>query len=175
MNYREVFSPSNWLLEQGGLRYLQLKRQIENAIADGLLPPGIPLPPEREMAKLTGLSRVTVRKAMAPLVESGLVQQRQGSGSIVAEPLQRVEQSLSRLTSFTEDMQLRGIKTTSEWLNKSISVPSPEEIMNLAISTSETVSKIDRLRLANDTPMAIERATLPRSILSDPLSVENSL
>ena len=74
MNYREVFSPSNWLLEQGGLRYLQLKRQIENAIADGLLPPGIPLPPEREMAKLTGLSRVTVRKAMAPLVESGLVQ-----------------------------------------------------------------------------------------------------
>jgi GntR family transcriptional regulator len=103
------------------------------------------------------------------------VEQKQGSGSIVAEPVQRVEQSLSRLTSFTEDMELRGIKTTSKWLNKSISAPSPEEIMNLAISTSDTVSKIDRLRFANDTPMAIERATLPMSILSDPLSVENSL
>lgn len=175
MNYRELFSPSNWLLEQGGLRYIQLKRQIERAIADGLLPPGIPLPPERELAKMTGLSRVTVRKAIAPLVESGLVEQRQGSGSVVAEPVQRVEQSLSRLTSFTEDMELRGIKTTSKWLNKSISAPSPEEIMNLAISTSDTVSKIDRLRFANDTPMAIERATLPMSILSDPLSVEDSL
>lgn len=47
--------------------------------------------------------------------------------------------------------------------------------MNLAISTSETVSRIDRLRFANDIPMAIERATLPNSILKDPSSVEISL
>lgn len=175
MNYQEIFSPSNWLLEKGGLRYIQLQRQIEKAIADGKLPPGIPLPPEREIAKLTGLSRVTVRKAIAPLVKSGLVEQKQGSGSLIAEPVQRVEQSLSRLTSFTEDMQFRGIKTTSRWLNRAISAPSPEEIMNLAISTSETVSRIDRLRFANDIPMAIERATLPNSILKDPLNVEISL
>ncbi len=175
MNYQEIFSPSNWLLEKGGLRYIQLQRQIEKAIADGKLPPGIPLPPEREIAKLTGVSRVTVRKAIAPLVKSGLVEQKQGSGSLIAEPVQRVEQSLSRLTSFTEDMQFRGIKTTSRWLNRAISAPSPEEIMNLAISTSETVSRIDRLRFANDIPMAIERATLPNYILKDPLNVENSL
>jgi len=175
MNYQEIFSPSNWLLEKGGLRYIQLQRQIEKAIADGKLPPGIPLPPEREIAKLTGLSRVTVRKAIAPLVKSGLVEQKQGSGSLIAEPVQRVEQSLSRLTSFTEDMQFRGIKTTSRWLNRAISAPSPEEIMNLAISTSETVSRIDRLRFANDIPMAIERATLPNYILKDPLNVKNSL
>ena len=175
MNYQEIFSPSNWLLEKGGLRYIQLQRQIEKAIADGKLPPGIPLPPEREIAKLTGLSRVTVRKAIAPLVKSGLVEQKEGSGSLIAEPVQRVEQSLSRLTSFTEDMQFRGIKTTSRWLNRAISAPSPEEIMNLAISTSETVSRIDRLRFANDIPMAIERATLPNYILKDPLNVENSL
>lgn len=175
MNYQEIFSPSNWLLEKGGLRYIQLQRQIEKAIADGKLPPGIPLPPEREIAKLTGLSRVTVRKAIAPLVKSGLVEQKQGSGSLIAEPVQRVEQSLSRLTSFTEDMQFRVIKTTSRWLNRAISAPSPEEIMNLAISTSETVSRIDRLRFANDIPMAIERATLPNYILKDPLNVENSL
>ena len=175
MNYQEIFSPSNWLLEKGGLRYIQLQRRIEKAIANGKLPPGIPLPPEREIAKITGLSRVTVRKAIAPLVKSGLVEQKQGSGSLIAEPVQRVEQSLSRLTSFTEDMQFRGIKTTSRWLNRAISAPSPEEIMNLAISTSETVSRIDRLRFANDIPMAIERATLPNSILKDPLSVEISL
>ena len=175
MNYQEIFSPSNWLLEKGGLRYIQLQRQIEKAIADGKLPPGIPLPPEREIAKLTGLSRVTVRKAIAPLVKSGLVEQKQGSGSLIAEPVQRVEQSLSRLTSFTEDMQFRGIKTTSRWLNRAISAPSPEEIMNLAISPSETVSRIDRLRFANDIPMAIERATLPNYILKDPLNVKNSL
>jgi GntR family transcriptional regulator len=148
---------------------------MEHAIADGILPPGMPLPPEREIAKITGLSRVTVRKAIAPLVENGLVEQRQGSGSIIAEPVQRVEQSLSRLTSFTEDMKLRGLETASKWLNRAILDPTPEEIMNLNISTSEAVAKIDRLRFANDTPMAIERATLPLSILNDPLGVDESL
>jgi GntR family transcriptional regulator len=133
------------------------------------------LPPEREIAKITGLSRVTVRKAIAPLVENGLVEQRQGSGSIIAGPVQRVEQSLSRLTSFTEDMKLRGLETASKWLNRAISDPTPEEIMNLNISTSEAVAKIDRLRFANDTPMAIERATLPLNILNDPLGVDESL
>jgi GntR family transcriptional regulator len=148
---------------------------MEHAIADGILPPGMPLPPEREIAKITGLSRVTVRKAIAPLVENGLVEQRQGSGSIIAGPVQRVEQSLSRLTSFTEDMKLRGLETASKWLNRAISDPTPEEIMNLNISTSEAVAKIDRLRFANDTPMAIERATLPLNILNDPLGVDESL
>ena len=175
MNYKDVFSPSNWLIEHGGLRYVQLKRQMEHAIADGILPPGMPLPPEREIAKITGLSRVTVRKAIAPLVENGLVEQRQGSGSIIAGPVQRVEQSLSRLTSFTEDMKLRGLETASKWLNRAILDPTPEEIMNLNISTSEAVAKIDRLRFANDTPMAIERATLPLNILNDPLGVDESL
>jgi GntR family transcriptional regulator len=86
-----------------------------------------------------------------------------------------VEQSLSRLTSFTEDMKLRGLETASKWLNRAISDPTPEEIMNLNISTSEAVAKIDRLRFANDTPMAIERATLPLNILNDPLGVDESL
>ena len=56
-----------------GPRYVQLRARIEEAIESGLLPPGGALPSEREIASLTGLSRVTVRKAIQALVDDGAV------------------------------------------------------------------------------------------------------
>ena len=126
MSIQEVFDPSKWLSFTRGPRYIQLRRRIEKAIESGQLPPGTPLPPEREIASMTTLSRVTVRKAVQPLVEEGLILQRRGSGSIVAPQLTKVEQSLSRLTSFTEDMARRGKNVTATWLERSIFLPSPE-------------------------------------------------
>ena len=84
MNISEFLQPDLWLSPAQGPRYLQLRRRIEEGIAEGHLPPHSPLPPERELASLTGLSRVTVRKATQAMVEDGLITQRQGSGSFVA-------------------------------------------------------------------------------------------
>ena len=175
MKREEFFAPDTWLSDTGGPRYIQLKRRIESAIESQQLPPGAPLPAERELAKLTGLSRVTIRKAVAPLVESGLIEQRQGSGTTVAAPLLRVEQSLSRLTSFSEDMTRRGMQVSSTWLSRGIFLPSPDEIMTLGLTASESVARLERLRFANDTPMAIERACLSTCVLENPLAVEDSL
>jgi GntR family transcriptional regulator len=118
---------------------------------------------------------VTVRKAIQELVERGLVVQRQGSGSFVKERLPRVEQSLSRLTSFSEDMARRGMTSTSTWLEKGIFVPSPDEVVALALSSGDAVSRITRLREAGGRPMAIERAALPIDVLPDPTVVTRSL
>ncbi|NKW71495.1 GntR family transcriptional regulator [Rhodobacteraceae bacterium R_SAG10] len=175
MKFENFFAPAGWLSATGGPRYIQLKRRIEDAIATGHLPNGTPLPPERKIATITGLSRVTVRKAMRPLVEDGLIVQLRGSGSTIARPVKKVEQSLSRLTSFTEDMARRGIKVTSTWLESGIFMPSPEEIMALGLSATESVSRLSRLRLADGTPLAIERAALSPKILPDPTVVETSL
>jgi len=175
MVYEDFFDPQAWLEDQGGPRYLQLKQRIETAISERTLPPGTMLPPEREIARLTGLSRVTVRKAVAPLIDARLIARRRGSGTQVAAPLKRVEQSLSRLTSYSEDMVRRGITPGSSWLNRTISQPSPEEIMNLGLGTSDSVVRIERLRTADDTPMAIERASIPAAVLPNPNVVEDSL
>ncbi|MBM1218610.1 GntR family transcriptional regulator [Ponticoccus sp. SC2-23] len=175
MNFNEIFAPELWLSEAGGPRYIQLKRHLQSAIESQQLPPGTPLPPEREVARMTGLSRVTIRKAVAPLVEIGLIEQKQGSGTAVAAPITRVEQSLSRLTSFTEDMARRGMKVTSTFLSRGIFLPSPEEIMTLGLSARDSVARLERLRLANGTPVAIERASLPTDVLPNPLEVEESL
>jgi GntR family transcriptional regulator len=155
--------------------YLRLQKHIRRAIQSGDLRPLDALPGERDLAEAFGVSRVTVRKALAALVESGLLHQRQGSGTFVAPAPQKVEQPLSRLTSFSEDMQLRGLEPTTEWLGREVSLASPQEAMRLLLSPNELVSRLRRLRLAGGVPMAIERATVPVRYLPDPHLVEHSL
>ncbi len=175
MTVAEFLRPEHWLTPGSGPRYLQLRRRIEEGIEQGLLPPESPLPPERELAALTGLSRVTVRKATQAMVEDGLITQRQGSGSFVAPKTRRVEQSLSRLTSFTEDMARRGYESESKWLERGVFLPAPEEVVALALGADESVSRLARLRIASGQPMAIERASLPVDILPNPTEVTASL
>ena len=177
MKITDYLKADGWLDQVAGPRYVQLRKRIEKAMDPevGILPPGASLPSEREIASLTGLSRVTVRNAIQALVESGTVIQRQGSGTFVTEKAQRVEQSLSHLTSFSEDMTRRGMKSTSVWLERSICLPSPEETIALALSANDSVSRISRLRMADDRPMAIERAALPVDILPNPIAVTTSL
>jgi GntR family transcriptional regulator len=155
--------------------YLRLQDRIRGAIDRGALKPLDALPGERDIAQAFHVSRVTVRKALAGLIELGLLRQRQGSGTFVAAPPQRVEQALSRLTSFSEDMRRRGLKPTVRWLQREVSLASPQEAMRLSLSPSETVSRLRRLRLAGGVPMAIELATVPTRFLPDPMIVTESL
>ncbi len=115
-----LFAPEHFADAGGGPLYLQLKARIAAAIEAGTLRPGQSLPPERDMAQLTGLSRVTVRKAVQELVEARWLVQRRGSGTFVAPRIERVEQALSRLTSFSEDMARRGKTVRSHWLSRAV-------------------------------------------------------
>ena len=155
--------------------YLRLQERIKSAIERGDLRPLDALPGERDIAEAFQVSRVTVRKALSALVEVGLLKQRQGSGTFVASPPQRVEQALSRLTSFSEDMRLRGLAPTVRWLTRDVSLASPREAMRLSLSPSDSVCRLKRLRLAGGTPMAIELATIPTRFLPDPEEVDDSL
>ena len=175
MNVVDIFSPASWLTKIGGPRYLQLQNRIEMAIENGHLPPASPLPPEREIAAMSGLSRVTVRKAIEPLVERGLIVQQRGSGSFVAPNAGRVEQALSRLTSFTEDMARREMPFTSAWLKRGLFQPSPQEVLALGLRADEQVLRVARLRSVDGVPLAIERAALPIDILPYPSVVGSSL
>lgn len=175
MSVVEFLRPGGWLKEGGGPRYVQLRRRLKEGIGAGVLPPNAPLPPERELAEITDLSRVTVRKAIGDLVREGLVEQRQGSGTFVREPVARMVQSLSRLTSFTEDMARRGLDTTSQWLERGVFAPTQAEAAALGLGEGDEVARICRLRMAGGRPMALERASLPLDILPNPLAVKTSL
>ena len=152
--------------------YRQLQNGLRRMIDKGQLRHDEAIPGERELASGLGVSRVTVRKAVRALVEQGLLEQRQGSGTFVTS---RLEQPLSRLTSFSEDIRSRGQNPSVTWLDRSVGVATPEEAMALNLSPGAEISRLYRIRSADAKPLALEQATLPRQVLPDPLAVETSL
>ncbi|MEO8672340.1 MAG: GntR family transcriptional regulator [Tahibacter sp.] len=154
------------------LAYLRVRQTIARAIESGLLPAGQALPGERELATQLSLSRVTVRKAIAGLVDDGLLTQRRGAGTFVAE---RIVKSFSRMTSFTDDLRARGLKPRSEFYERSIGEVTPEEAMALNLSPGSRVVRLHRLRYGGDLPLALERTAVPQDLLPDPALVIDSL
>lgn len=171
----ELFSRQAFEDAGSGPLYMHLQRRIAEAIASGRLGPGDSLPSEREMAALTGLSRVTVRKGVEALVTAGQLVQRRGSGTFVAPRVERLEQALSLLTSFTEDMARRGRSVESRWLERGLHAPTPEEVMALGLGAEARVARLERVRSSDGVPLAIERASLPAALLPDPGAVGASL
>lgn len=170
-----LFSAGHFDGGASGPLYRQLQRHIAAALAAGELTPGDCLPAERDMAQMTGLSRVTVRKAIQELVATGQLVQRRGSGTYVAQKVERLEQALSLLASFTEDMARRGRSVETRWISRRIDAPAPEEVMALGLGAGDRVTRLERVRCSDGVPLAIERATLSTSLLPDPEAVQSSL
>jgi len=152
--------------------YLQLARNLESAIHAGHWRAEEALPSERHLSEYLGLSRVTARKAVEVLLEQGLVHRIQGSGTFITP---RLEQPLSRLSSFSEMLRLKGFTPSSTWLEREISLPTHEEVIRLGLSPTEKVVRMKRLRKADGVVMAIEQSTLPARLMGDPSTVGDSL
>ena len=172
---QDIFAPLSWYRSDRGPRYTQLYRHIAGLIRSGALEAEAQLPPERDLAEMAAVSRVTVRKAVAQLVEEGALKQRRGAGTFVRPQPQRLEQSLSNLISFTEHMQQRGKTSSSQVLQRGLFAPRPEEQMALGLALGLRVARIERLRSDDGQAMALEWSTLPEDILPDPFCVETSL
>jgi GntR family transcriptional regulator len=119
---------------------------------------GAAVPTERDLAAEMGTSRTTVRQALVELVAEGRLVRRQGSGTYVADakitwPLQ--------LTSFTEQASAHGQVATSQLLGVHRTRATGELAEQLRLKPGEAVHQIDRLRLADGRPTAVETAVLP--------------
>lgn len=165
---------SNFFLNEGSPTplYRQLQQLIKEAMELGTIAVDDAIPAERDIAADLGISRVTVRKAVRELVDEGLLVQRQGAGTFVKG---RMEQPMSKLTGFTEEMAKRGMTPGVKWLDRSIGIASPEEAMALNISPGTEVSRLARIRYGAEKPVAIEYTTVPRMFLPSPDLVSLSL
>lgn len=152
--------------------YLQLARHIGEEVNEGRYEPHEALPSERALSESLGLSRVTTRKAIEQLALQGLIVRRRGSGNYIAP---RLEQPLSRLTSFSEELRARGYEPSSRWISRETTTASAEERDALGLANGARVARLRRLRTADDTVMAFEESVLPAALLPDPSQVEGSL
>ena len=120
--------------------YLQLARKIGEAIRAGRYRAHEALPSERALSDALGISRVTARKAIDQMVLQGLVVRRRGSGNYIAP---RLEQPLSRLTSFSEELHRRGYTPSSRWLVRAITSAMPDEQLSLGLSPNARVARLE--------------------------------
>jgi GntR family transcriptional regulator len=139
----------------------QLKVAIEDRILSGEWLPGTQVPSERELCEQYEISRITVRQALSALVMESRLVRTQGRGTFVASP--RIEQQLTQLTGFTQDMQARGKRPSAQILEAGNISALPNVARALKIKVGESVIRLKRLRLADGEPVAIEIAYLLES------------
>ncbi|HEX5192898.1 MAG TPA: GntR family transcriptional regulator [Solirubrobacteraceae bacterium] len=136
-------------------RYYTVKRHLLEVIES--IDSGDSIPTERELSSTLGTSRTTVRKAISELVGEGRLARMQGSGTYVAEP--KITWPLD-LGSFTEHIAASGFHASSELLGAArVSAPA-EQARQLGITTRMPVYRLDRVRLADDWPIAVESSWL---------------
>ena len=139
--------------------YFRLQQAVRDRIAAGEWRPGQQIPTIRELGETYGVSRITVVQALHSLAREGLLTRRQGKGVFVAEP--KIEQGPVRLLSFTDDITRRGHRPASRTLNLRTEPSTPEVAERLELRAGESVTVIERLRLADEEPMGFQRVFLP--------------
>lgn len=138
----------------------RLRREL--AVRLQSVPGGARVPAERELAEEFGVSRATLRKVLAEFERDGVLARRQGSGTFVAPSAGRPRVSHQlQLTSFSEEMQRIGMTSTSRVLASSREPAGPRYAKRLQVSPADRIIKIQRLRLGDGEPMALEWLALP--------------
>ena len=132
-------------------RYLKVKEHIVELIA--MLPPGVSIPPERDLAVACHTSRTTVRKAVTELVAEGRLVRKQGSGTYVAEP--KLAWPLM-VSGFSEYAASEGLQARTALLRAERVPAGPELAARLGIRPRARVLQLELLRFVNDTSMALE-------------------
>jgi GntR family transcriptional regulator len=124
--------------------------------------PEAAIPSERELAGRYGVARMTVRQAVESLVAEGLLFKVAGRGTFVAAPKLDLQ---ARLTSFGEEMRRRGMTPSTSVLGFGRTRASAHLARELAGEPGEPLVHLSRLRLADGTPMAVERLWLLERIV----------
>lgn len=159
---------------RGGVtpRYFRVKVQLQERLAR--LGPGDGLPAERALALALGVSRTTLRKALAELSAEGLLRREHGSGTYVAPPkLVQVRQ----LTSLTEDLGVDGLAVESTVLGCEEAEADADTQRELEVAPGALIHRVTRLRSVDGEPLAIEVAALRGVLpgLGERLRVDPSL
>lgn len=142
--------------------YEQVKAAVRERLAAGEWPPGSPLPGERRLMGLFGVSRPTVRQAIADLVAEGLLQRRPGRGTFVAPqpPAPRVVQ----LLGFAEELERAGLNPVIRVLRAEVVSPPEEARRDLGLGADHLALLVERVVATAEGPVFVDRTVLPEAI-----------
>lgn len=145
---------------------MPLYHQMEQLIHDRIVQEdaiGTMLPAEKNLMEIFGVSRATVKKALENLVAKGLLQRRRAVGTRVIR--QEITETLARLSSYTEEMEGKGIEVRTEVLELTVRVPDDEVRERLQLKEDEKTLFLKRLRGTSEVfPFVLLQSELPNSL-----------
>ena len=141
--------------------YYQLKEILRSWITSGKFDSDGCFPPERKLQERYGISRMTVRRALAELVNEGFLIREQGRGSFVVKT--RMQEQLRHLTSFTEDTEQRGLSSEAKVLDFQITVDT-EVAEEMGISEDEELIRLQRIRMVEGEPLALQTSFIRHNL-----------
>lgn len=133
--------------------YYQIAEVLRQRIEDGVLQPGDAIPTEEELQRLFDVSRATVRQAVRQLVNEGLLRLERPRGTFVTRP--KLEEVLPELISFSDEVRRQGLAPSARVLSVATEPASAYVAARLGIAEGAPTLRLDRLRLANDAPIAV--------------------
>lgn len=142
--------------------YIQIKDIFIDYIQNDIWEADTLIPTEQELIKEFGVSRTTIRQAITVLVQNGLLEKKQGRGTIVKP--QNLMGHLGNLKGFAEEVRSKGQTPKSKAIRAEFKKNLFQEQKALEIKEDEEILLIERIRFADDEPIAIERTSWPKEI-----------
>ncbi|WP_280152043.1 GntR family transcriptional regulator [Piscinibacter sp. XHJ-5] len=142
-----------------GPLHAQIKNTLRARILDGSCAPLSQLPSESELGASFGVSRITVRQAMADLQREGLIYTLQGKGSFVSRP--KAFQNVSSLMGFAESMSAMGHEVVNQLLDLRFIAADAQVAQRLQMAEGAAVTEIRRVRLLDREPVSLELTYVP--------------
>jgi GntR family transcriptional regulator len=153
---------SPWRDQGGAPLHRQIRDHLLREIEAERLQPGDRLPTEKALAERFSVSRITAQRALNDIAAMGLAERQPGRGSFVKAL--RIEQDLTALTGFVEDMKALGLSATAKVVLVEITTASADVADHLGIALGDRIFHIQRVRLANGQPISLDVSYLPEDI-----------
>jgi GntR family transcriptional regulator len=147
--------------------HARIEQWLTGLIDAGTVTAGDRLPREDALAAALGVSRMTLRQALAALERHGTIVRKPGrqGGTFVAEP--RIVCDLTGLAGFTEQMRRARVRAGARVVSVDTREPSPAAARALGLDSGERVHEVVRVRSANREPLALEHTSLPAALFPD--------
>jgi len=152
--------------EKPRFQYHKVYQDIRDKIEQGIVKQGQRLPTEKEMQEEHGVSRDTVRRALAKLEQEGFINRKSALGTFVRQT--KSDYQLSSMKGFSEQMRSRGIKPSSDLDRIELSTSVKPHIReHLRLPEGEKCYIISRTRKGDGAPMAYETVYIPYALCPD--------
>ena len=139
--------------------YQQLGEGLRQLVHSTTWPANCAIPSERELMRITGLSRMTVRQAIDGLTREGLLQRVHGRGTYIVP--EQIDQDINGVFSFSDQIREQGHEVTTKILNASECLPTPDEAGMLRLNGDDPIYRFTRLRMIDNEPVVINYVRVP--------------